>query len=179
MQLREVHLLQVKVNISFNLLLNVNATDLPGPHWLAAQGAESRADLVFVDGPHALTATDDSLAAEAGAATANQRAWWSWQARCAASAPFCSPSAVWHLIVHTAPEQPHSETFTVAKPLLLNWTALSIKNVSEQPQLAWNTLQQHILCCQPSRPQSTQTSCFAFATKMTPTLVQNLDRYWL
>ncbi len=57
---------------------------------------KSRADLVFVDGPHALTATDDSLAAEAGAASANQRAWWSWQARCAASAPFlrCSPSAV-------------------------------------------------------------------------------------
>ncbi len=65
---------------------------------------KSRADLVFIDGPHALTATDDSLAAEAGAASANQRAWWSWQARCAAHrALFCFV----HLDVHTAREQPH------------------------------------------------------------------------
>ena len=40
---------------------------------------KSRADLVFVDGPHAVTAADGVLAAEAGAASTHQRAWWSWQ----------------------------------------------------------------------------------------------------
>ena len=42
---------------------------------------KSRADFVFVNGPHAVTATDGTLAAEAGAASTHQRAWWSWQVR--------------------------------------------------------------------------------------------------
>ena len=40
---------------------------------------KSRADFVFVDGPHAVTALDGTLAAEAGAASTHQRAWWAWQ----------------------------------------------------------------------------------------------------
>jgi hypothetical protein len=46
---------------------------------------KSRADLVFVDGPHAVTAVDSGLAAEAGGADTHQCAWWSWQARVTAS----------------------------------------------------------------------------------------------
>jgi len=49
---------------------------------------KSRADLVFVDGPHAVTAVDSGLAAEAGGADTHQCAWWSWQARVTTSMLF-------------------------------------------------------------------------------------------
>ncbi|KAK9844194.1 hypothetical protein WJX81_007736 [Elliptochloris bilobata] len=51
---------------------------------------KSRADLIFVNGPHAVTITDATLAAEAGGASVEQRAWWSWQDTATAARPSLS-----------------------------------------------------------------------------------------